>query len=289
MRRILENKLLTIVIILSIVFVVFIGVTASKRDRVSIFEGVVGNVLSPVQKYLYIGGQRINNLFSFISNISTIKNENDALKAQNIDLENKLVDYDTLKSENQRLKEMLSFKEQYKDGIYTYVGASVIGKGSGNWFDVFIIDKGTNQGIKKYYPVVTGKGLVGQVVDVGPNWAKVLSIVDEKSRVSGIVSRSGDQGMVQGTSDFAGEKNCRMLYLASTSDVQVGDNVVTSELSKFFPKNISIGTVLSVDSEKNDFTKSITIKPSVDFSKLQEVFVITNAIDEKYYPPDEEN
>jgi rod shape-determining protein MreC len=76
MRRILQNRLLSIVIVLSIVFIVFIGLTASKRDNVSIFEGVVGNVLEPVQKYLYIGGQRINNFFSFVANISNISKEN---------------------------------------------------------------------------------------------------------------------------------------------------------------------------------------------------------------------
>lgn len=288
MRRILENKLLSIIIILSIVFIVFVGLTASKKDRVNIFEGVVGNVLSPVQKYLYIGGQRISNLFGFIGDISTIKNENESLKEKNLDLQNQLVDYETIKQENDRLRQMLNFQEENKEYKYTYVGANVIGNGSGNWYDMFIIDKGSNQGIKKSYPVVTGDGLVGQVVNVGANWSEVLSIVDEKSRVSGTVSRTGAQGMVQGTSDYSGEKNCRMLYLPADSEVKQGDNVVTSQLSKFFPKNIKIGIVLNVESDSTDFTKTVTVKPSVDFTKLQEVFVITNSIDNKYYP-DENN
>lgn len=286
MRRILENKLLSIVIVLSIIFVVFIGFTASKRDRVSIFEGVVGNVLSPVQKYLYIGGERINNLFSFIGNISSIKSENESLKQKNIDLENQLVDYETIKQENDRLRAMLNFQDENKDFKYTYVGADVIGNGSGNWYDTFIIDKGSNQGIKKYYPVVTGEGLVGQVVNVGPNWSEVLSVIDEKSRVSGTVSRTGDQGMVQGTSDYTGQKGCKMLYLPADSEVKQGDNVVTSQLSKFFPKNVKIGVVVDVESDSTNFTKTVTVKPSVDFTKMQEVFVITNSIDNKYYPDD---
>lgn len=286
MRRILENKLLSIIIVLSIVFIVFVGLTASRRDRVSVFEGVVGNVLSPVQKYLYIGGERISNLFSFIGNISTIKNENEILKEKNIDLENQLVDYEDMKQENDRLQQMLNFQNDNKDYKYTYVGANVIGNGSGNWYDMIIIDKGSNQGIKKYYPVVTGEGLVGQVVNVGANWSEVLTIVDEKSRVSGSVSRTADEGMVQGTADIAGEKNCKMLYLDANSSVKQGDNVVTSQLSKFFPKNIRIGVVLDVESDSTNFTKTVTVKPSVDFTKLQEVFVITNSIDSKYYPDD---
>lgn len=285
MRRILQNKLLSVVIVLSLVFIVFIGLTASKRDRVGIFEGVVGNVLNPVQKYLYIGGQRVNNLFSFIANISNIKQENDALKANNLELENKLVEYEATKAENEKLREMLDFKSE--NNQYSYLGANVIGKSSGNWYDVFIIDRGSNQGVKKYYPVVTGRGLVGQVMEVGPNWSKVLSVVDERSRVSGAISRTGEQGMIQGVSDLNGGKNLRMLYLPANADVQQGDFIVTSGISKFFPKNIKIGVVAEVVDDKAEFVKSVTVEPEVDFNKLEEVFVITNAISSDDYPADE--
>lgn len=285
MRRILQNKLLSVVIVLSLVFIVFIGLTASKRDRVGIFEGVVGNVLNPVQKYLYIGGQRVNNLFSFIANISNIKQENDALRANNLELENKLVEYEATKAENEKLREMLDFKSE--NNQYSYLGANVIGKSSGNWYDVFIIDRGSNQGVKKYYPVVTGRGLVGQVMEVGPNWSKVLSVVDERSRVSGAISRTGEQGMIQGVSDLNGEKNLRMLYLPANADVQQGDFIVTSGISKFFPKNIKIGVVAEVVDDKAEFVKSVTVEPEVDFNKLEEVFVITNAISSDDYPADE--
>lgn len=285
MRRILQNRLLTIVIVLSVVFTVFIGLTASNRDRVSIFEGVVGNVLSPVQKYLYMAGERINSLFSFVSNISSISSENDELKAKTRDLENKVVDYETIKAENERLREMLDFKNENKS--YSYLGANVIGKGTGNWYDIFIIDKGSNQGVAQYYPIVTSQGLVGQVMEVGPNWSKVLSIVDEKSRVSGAISRTGAQGIIQGIPEVNGEKNCKMMYLPANSDVQEGDFVVTSGISKYFPKNIKIGTVVEVNTEQVNFVKSAVIKPSVDFTKLEEVFVITNTISDEDYPAGE--
>lgn len=285
MRRILQNKLLSVVLALSLVFVIFIGMTAAKRDRVSIFEGIVGNVLSPVQKYLYIGGQRINGFFSFISSISTISKENEALKEKVEALENKLVDYQTVKSENDRLRDMLDFKNENKS--YSYLGANVVGKGSDNWYDVFIIDKGSNQGVKKYYPVVTSKGLVGQVIEVGPNWSKVMAIIDENSRVSGAVSRTGDQGMVQGMPGEDGDKNCRITYLKADSTIQKGDYIVTSGISKFFPKNIIIGVVSEVTSDANNFVKSAVIKPNVDFTKLEEVFIIKNAISDEDYPPGE--
>lgn len=282
MRRILQNRLLSIVIVLSIIFVVFIGLTASKRDNVSIFEGVVGSVLEPVQKYLYIGGERINNFFSFVGNLSSISQENEELKAKNTELEQKLVNYDVTLAENQRLRDMLDFKNENKS--YSYLGANVIGKGTGNWYDEFIIDKGINQGVAVNYPVVSSKGLVGQVMEVGPNWSKVLSIVDEKSRVSAEVTRTSDQGIIQGITDLSGERECKMMYLPSESTIQKGDYVVTSGISQFFPKNIIIGTVTNVTSEQGGFVKSATIKPNIDFTKLEEVFVITNTISDKDYP-----
>lgn len=285
MRRILQNKLLSVVIVLTLVFVIFIGMTASKRDRVSIFEGVVGNILSPVQEYLYIGGQRISNLFGFISNISTLSSENEELKKKVADLENKVVDYQSLKSENERLRSMLGFIDNNKS--YSYLGANVVGKGSDNWYDVFIIDKGSKQGIKKFYPVVTSNGLVGQVIEVGPNWSKVMAIIDENSRVSGSVSGTGDQGMVQGMPGADGGKYCKIMYLQADSKIQKGDYIVTSGVSKFFPKNIIIGVVSEVTNDSTNFVKSAVIKPNVDFNKLEEVYVITNAISDEDYPPGE--
>ena len=282
MRRILQNKLLTIVIVLSIVFFVFIGFTASKTDRVNVFEGVVGNVLTPVQKYLYMGGQRVGNFFGFIGDISTIKNENEELKKKNSELEQKLIDYDEVVSQNDRLKSMLDFKDSNK--VYDYYGANIVGKGSDNWNDTFIIDKGSNHGIKKYYPVVNSNGLIGQVVEVGPNWSKVLSMVDERSWVSGEVSRTRDQGMIQGYSGSSGERKCKMLYLPADSKVEKGDIVATSGISKFFPKGVKVGVVEDIESDNGDFTKTLIIKPEVDFNKLEEVFVITNSMKDTDYP-----
>lgn len=285
MRQFFQNKLLTIVILLSLVFVVFIGLTASRRDRVSVFEGIVGNILTPVQKYIYMGGQRISNLFGFVSNIANISRENEELKKRIDELEKEIVDYQTVKSENDRLRDMLNFKDENKS--YSYLGANVIGKGSGNWYDVFIIDKGKNQGVKKYYPVVTSKGLVGQVMEVGPNWSKVMAIIDENSRVGASISRTGDQGIVQGVPGLNGDKNCKIMYLPPSSDIKKDDFVVTSGISRFFPKNILIGTVVEISDDSTNFVKSAVIKPSVDFTKLEEVFVITNAISDNDYPPGE--
>jgi len=266
---------------------VFIGLTATRRDRVTIFEGVIGDILNPIQKYLYMGGQRISNMFSFIGNVSTLKDENDALKAENIELNNKLIDYESLKAQNERLREMLNFKSE--NDQYSYLGADVIGKGSGNWYDVFIINKGYNQGVREYNPVVTGRGLVGQVMSVGPNWAKVVSIIDETSKVSGIISRTRDQGMVQGSPSYTSDMNLRMIYLPAEADVKIGDVVVTSGIGKTFPKNLKIGVVTELGDENTEFVKSVEVKPEVDFTKLEEVFVVINEISEDDYPVEEEN
>ncbi|HBM79454.1 MAG: rod shape-determining protein MreC [Clostridiales bacterium] len=282
MRRILQNRLLTIVIVLSLIFVVFIGLTATRSDRAGIFEGVVGDVLNPVQKYLYMGGQRINNFFEFIVNISSISKENESLKKKVTELQNSMADYETMKTENQKFKDMLKFRDENKS--YSTVAANVIGKGSGNWFDIIIINKGTNQGIKKYYPVVAAQGLVGQVTKTGPNWSEVMSIVNESSRIRASLSRTDEQGIIQGMSAVNGEKNCKIMYLKSDSDIKKGDSVVTSGMSKFFPKNIMIGTIEDVSDDSNEFAKSAIIKPSVDFTKIREVFVVTNSISKDDYP-----
>lgn len=169
--------------------------------------------------------------------------------------------------ENVRLRKLLAFKQS---STYELVPAQVIGRDPTNWFSTLLINRGTNSGVAKDMTVITPQGLVGRVVEVTPLCARVLSILDQRSRVAALVQRSRVQGVVQGEG-----KLCYMNYLGPEADIREGDFVMTSGLEGgFFPRGLLIGEVVRLSQVRSGLLLSAQIKPRVEFGKLEEVLVI---------------
>lgn len=196
------------------------------------------------------------------------------VRKENADLKRKL---DALKMENSRYREQLFTHErlkallQFKQSLnIPAVAAQVIGLDPTGWFKSVIIDKGSSAGIAMDMPVVNASGVVGRVVSVSPHYAKILLLVDQNSAVDCLIQRSRERGMVRGLRT----ETCILDYMIKTSDVREGDEVVTSGLGGVYPKGIPIGRVVRVEDNPGDLFKHITVKPVVDFSRLEEVLVI---------------
>ena len=177
------------------------------------------------------------------------------------------------KEELDRLRELYDLDRQYDD--YEKVGARIIAKESGNWFNLFTIDKGSRDGIEVDMNVISGGGLVGIVTEVGSSWSTVRSIIDDNSNVSAMVSTTSDQCMVAGDLRLLDEGALNLLSLTDTENkVHVGDKVVTSYISEKFLPGILIGYIDELSNDANNLTKSGYITPVVDFRHLQEVLVV---------------
>ena len=150
-----------------------------------------------------------------------------------------------------------------------------------NWFSTFTLDKGTKEGIQKGMNVIAGSGLVGVVTDVGPNYSKVRSIIDDSSNVSSMVLTTKDNFNVSGSlKSMNKDKELPFTQLRDEDDkVKPGDPVVTSAVSDIYQEGILIGYIASVENDPNNLTKSGTITPVVDFEHLREVLVITTVKD----------
>jgi rod shape-determining protein MreC len=168
---------------------------------------------------------------------------------------------------HERLQGLLEFKQSADRPV---LAAQVIGLDPSGWFKSVIIDKGTNAGLNTDMPVVSATGVVGRIVSASRNYAKVLLIIDQNSAVDCLIQRSRERGMVKGIS----LENCKLDYMVKSSDVDAGDMVVTSGLGGVFPKGIPVGRVLSVNDISGKLFREIKVKPTVDFSKLEEVLVI---------------
>jgi rod shape-determining protein MreC len=184
---------------------------------------------------------------------------------------------DALRMENDRNRERMATHEQLRKLVefrntldVPTVAAQVIGRDPTGWFEAVIIDKGSRSGLKMSMPVVNAAGVVGQLVSVSPNYAKVLLLVDQNSAVDCLVQRSREKGIVKGLSPG----KCKMDYVLKSGDVAPGDRIVTSGLGGVFPKGFPVGEVLEVKDNPGEFFKEIQVKPMVDFARLEELLVL---------------
>ena len=176
--------------------------------------------------------------------------------------------------ELERLRDLYKLDQNYSD--YEKIGAHVIANNGTNWFSDFTIDKGSADGIKVNCNVLAGSGLVGLVTEVGPHYARVRSIIDNSSNVSAMILSTSDTCIVRGDLKLMDDGRLRFEKLANNdNDIQVGEQVVTSYVSDRFVQGLFIGYISEIDVDSNNLTRSGYITPAVDFSKIQEVLVLT--------------
>lgn len=276
MLNLWRNRPLMVTIIVVIILLVVLVITAGSNNM-SGTESVIGSIFSPVQKALYSATDAIGDFFDRIFSGSDVQAENLELEAKVAALEGQLADYNEMKAENDRLKELLNFDTETEN--LEYQSAHVIGNSPGHWFNMFIIDVGMADGIKVDMPVVNGDGLVGRVVKTGANYSRVLAIIDSSSGVSGVVERTRDLGSING-SNTAGDEDPLLTLnnLPLDADLMPGDRVITSGLAEIFPKGIAIGEVVEVSQSNDGMRNEAVVKPWVDFAHLEEVMIITSEL-----------
>ena len=239
-------------------------------------HAVAGYVFVPMQKGINQVGGWLSDKADTLESLSVVMAENEALKKQVDEL---TVELNTIKLERyelDNLRELYELDQKYPS--YDKIAANVIGKEAGNWFHTFTIDKGSNDGIEVDMNVMAGSGLVGIVTDVGPNYAKITSIISDTSKVSGMVITTSDNLIVSGSLQKMNERMSIEFSGLNDRDnkVEVGDPVVTSYVSYDYQQGILIGYISEIITDSNNLTRSGTITPAVDFEHIEEVLVILN-------------
>ena len=270
--KLLKNKLAVTIIVLSVAYLGIIIYTMNNELKGIVSSGV-GSAVNPLQKVVYSINDKIKGTLDFFLNFSKIKEENEELTKENIDLENKLLEYDKLKEENDRLREVLNFKNSKNN--YDYLGCEIIGYSGESFSSGYVIDKGENDGLKKDMIVISNKGLVGQVTSTGSNWAIVQSLINENIAVSVMVNSTRETtGILKGYVTHSNQNLTKVTNLPIDSAIKEGDVIVTSGLGQIYPKEVRIGEVVSVETDEVKVMKTAIVKPFVDFNKLEELFVV---------------
>ncbi|MEN6326858.1 MAG: rod shape-determining protein MreC [Syntrophomonas sp.] len=273
MFKFLRNKYFWLLSLLVIVSFLTINLTTNDRENITGIEKLIRNLYTPLQSGVSEFGLNLGEVTTVFNNKKTLNNRIRTLEAENrrISLENQVLREN--EAELKRLRNILAFTESSL-ATYDLLPARVISRSPNNWYQTLIIDKGSRAGIKSGMTVITPKGLVGSVGSVGNNSAHINLITDREVAVGAILQDNRDtSGIVEGRGD---RTFLRMINVPYYSKVKKNDRVVTSGLSLTFPKGIFIGTVSEVTRERGGLLLSASVKPAVDFDKLEEVLIITD-------------
>ena len=245
---------------------------AQGRLQTPVLGKTAGTIAAPFQKAVSWVGDQLSYVTSNIWEIMTVHQQNKMLRSEVDQLRIQNLQASEYAAENARLRALLG----YKQAAYQFdlVAARVIGREADSWSHMIVIDRGTADGVRENMPVVTEKGLVGHVVEAGPNYAKVQLILDPRSSVGTLVQRAESRvvGIVEG--DPANPTMPRMVNVPKNADIQEGDVIVTSGFGGMYPKGLTVGLVSSLENDEAGLLKIALLEPAVDFQRLEDVAVI---------------
>ena len=262
---------------LTVLCLILIFVSFKYSEAIAPAKTLVGRVMTPMQKGINEIGSFIHSKVELINSVEKLTEENKTLQQE----------INQLKTENNNLlqdkHELDTYRKLYKlDQNYkTYpkVAATVISYDLHNWYSTITIDKGAEDGLLVGMNIIADEGLVGIITAVGKNYSVVRLIVDDASNVGGMFRDTGDTCNIQGNLELFGSGLIEMNTIKKDAVVEVGNEIVTSKVSNKFLPGILIGYVDSVSLDSNNMSQSGTIRPAVDFSKLETVLVITKLKD----------
>jgi len=249
-----EYTALALAMIISIMLM-----TAATPRQVGIMRTVWLVVLTPVQE-----------AFGFVPSYFNLKAENKILRQKLVQMQLNAADGEERRIENERLRGLLNLKDKK---LYTYVPAEVIGWNTDQGLNTIIINVGRSDQIRKYMAVVMEEGLLGRVIEVGLNSSFVQLLTDRNCRISGLIQRSREQGIIRYQVDSL------LMQLPMRANVRLGDQVVTSGLGETYPSGLPIGKINRIKLGKRNLFKQVSITPSAELNRLEEGFVIMGRLD----------
>lgn len=195
--------------------------------------------------------------------ISELESENARLQVQIVELQNQV-------SEAQVLASLVAFARAHSEN--QYIAGQVIGYDPSPFIHYIIINRGSDDGLRRGMPVVTAQGLVGQISALTSAAARVQLITDAKSAVNVHLQQADTDAVLRGqiTADIGLEK------IPQSANVRAGDLILTSGLGGNFPPNLVIGQVTTVRKLDYELFQTAEVQPAVDFNQLEIVLVIVN-------------
>lgn len=229
-------------------------------------------ILSPFQNGLAYIVNKVKGTTDFIREMKSYKEENERLISEINELKKQNRDVTNYREENERLKEILEMQNEMSG--YSTVAASVIAYSSNNRYDMIQISKGSLAGVAVGNAVITPDGVVGKVIETGPTWSLVSTILNPDNAMGVKVSRTGDVAVVEGDDEMYSKNYCKMTFIDKGSNLIIGDILETSGSGGIYPAGLSVGAIRNINADAMGNLNYAAVEPLVDFDKLYEVLVI---------------
>lgn len=271
MRKFFTSKFL-IAILLIAVICLGLAIYSGASGGGSPVSGIVGTLLSPLQKGVSFVTGKINGVYNYAFTYQTIEEENAALKRQVREMEQQVRDAELALAENDRLRALLGIKERHRD--FEFEIAEVIARSPGDWATTITIDKGAKAGIEEGDCVITEDGMAGYVTSVAPTSSEITTVIDTDMQAGALITRTRDIAIAEGSYELMSEGFLKLSYLKKDADIVIGDTVETSGRGGIFPKGIMIGTVERIIPEDHGISNYAVVRPFVDVETVTNVFVI---------------
>lgn len=266
---------------LSVICIILLGLSLFSDSLVLKLKETFGNFIAPMQEGVSGIGEWVEDRFLVFGDVKELRKENDTLKKRNEELEDQIAKNQAELTELAELRALYQLDQMYPD--YNTTAARIFSVENTGWFNEFYINKGLNDGVYKDCNVLYDGGLLGIVTESYDSYARVMAIVDDRSKVTGSIGPSSALCTIEGSLT-----NYEQGYLLATdidkeAKVSVGDRVITSNVSDRFLYGLTIGYVAEIIPDPNNLTVTARIKTAVDFSSVRDVLVITDRKQEVTY------
>lgn len=268
-----KNKIVIAVAAVTLAVFIFGGVFGVASGN-GFITNVVGVIFSPAQKLVSSVASTIDGFTVYMWEMKSYKEENERLVSEINRLKKENRTIEDYKIENDRLTALLGIKESMSQ--YETMAARIVAYEPNNWYETIVISKGSGDGIEVGNVVVAGDGVIGQIAEVGSNWARVSAIINVDNAVGVRVVRTGDIAVTEGDISLCKDGFCKMTFMSKDSSVIVGDIVETSGLGGVYPAGLTVGKVREIFSDNSATQQYAVIEPEVKFEDLREVLVITD-------------
>ncbi len=267
-----KNGIRVTVLVLAVALLIALG-AAARGGQIGVAHNAAGVLISPVQKVVSSAVNWFETIYNRLYDYDNIRAENESLRAQLAEAQQSARDGIEASEENERLRELLNLREKHSD--YVFESAKVVLWSSSNWAHSFTISKGESSGIELGDPVVTEyNAVVGQITEVGENWATVSTIIDVDMSLGAFVGSTGSSGIVLGEYALMKQRLAKLTYLADGAQIYVGDEVLTSGAGGAFPQGLVIGRITAVQTEAGGQVLYGLVEPECPFESLVQVYVI---------------
>lgn len=253
-----------------------LAVATMVSDRRALAEGgrdlpwwqaFILEVAIPIQDVVAAPTDAIRGVWNDYVSLLDVRSENERLRVRLAELEEANLQYREALVAGEHLQQIASMRDDFEIPM---LPSEVVGLDVKPFFRSVLMDRGGSHGVRAGNPVITAEGVVGLVTATSPHAAKTMLLLDQQSAIDGIVQRSRARGIARGR----GTDEMEFEFVVRGGDVRPGDVVITSGLGGVYPKGLRLGTIEKLSDAGGHLLRTATLKPSVDFGRLEQVFVM---------------